>query len=609
MGLPEQVVNHSLDAIIVVIYLVLSFGFGLAASKLLRSDASGEEGYFLAGRKVPGWMNGISYAVTAMNADVAPTYCGVAVVVGLPVAWFYLSRFGLGLIIVALLFALKWRQLGISTGPEFFALRYGGKYGGFVRVYSSIFGIFVGTVPWIGAGIIGVHMIFGPIFGIESRAVTLAIILPALLAYVWISGFAGVIITDTVQTFVILAANIMLVVMVLYHFGGPGGLTDAIRTALPEESGEVLSALPVPGHEVFGPLVVLAWMIVPTIGVGGTVMTDGQRIFSCRNPREAAKVPIWGEIALFAMLLLLTLPTLGALALHPELYHATPAEREEVYGILLRDFLPVGFLGVALAALLSSVMSTIDSHLNFGAQTLLNDVYRPLFGDPGDRRGVWIGRGLMFVVLLSAIAVVYFSKSLIGIAVLLTGLFGSSATFAWAQWWWYRVNFVSWLSAVLGGPVIYFGLGYLLDHWDWWNAQVAAGEAQAQGMAMVQAVLAMIVSTTIWVTATLLTKPEKEEVLKDFYRRAKPLGHWGPVREKLIADGETEYAAERPKYVIAGGLGGAVVGFAWIALAVLAIGELFVGRYLYGTILAIAAVVLAFLFKGIFSWHIKRMEA
>jgi len=95
-----------LDAVIVAIYLLLSFGFGIYAHRLLHSDTKGEEGYFLAGRKMPGWLTGVSSAVTAMNSDVAPTYCGVAVVVGLSISWFYLSRFGVALMIAAMLTAL-----------------------------------------------------------------------------------------------------------------------------------------------------------------------------------------------------------------------------------------------------------------------------------------------------------------------------------------------------------------------------------------------------------------------------------------------------------------------------------------------------------------------
>ena len=600
--------THFIDALIVAGYLVLAFGFGLYARKLLHSETRDEEGYFLAGRKMKGWVNGISYAVTAMNSDVAPVYCGMAVGVGLSICWFYFSRFGLSLLVVGMLFAVRWRQLGISTGPEFFALRYGGRGGKFVRVYSSLFTVFVGMVPWIGTGMLGLHKIFGPIFGIESKLVTLAIVLPVLVIYVWITGFSGVLVTDVFQTFVILIAYIMVIVMVLINFGGPTGLREAVIEAHPTESSEILSAFPVPGHEVLGPLVVLIWFMVVTIGQGGAVGMEGQRVFSCKNHKESAKVLVWGQIALFAMLLLLTLPGLGVLAKHPELYHASPSVRETAYGLLLKDYLPVGILGLALAALLSSVMSTIDSHMNFGAQTLLNDVYKPILGEPSQKNALWIGRILMIVVLLSAIAVVYYATSLIQIVVLLAGLFGSTAAFGWGQWWWWRVNIWSWILGYLSGPIVYFGLGFVLKHLDWWQQQLAKGESIAQSMAMLQAVIAMAVTTLIWIITTLLTKPEDIEVLKKFYRRAHPMGFWGPIREAIKKeDGIKELPGEK-KYLIAGGFGATFVGFSWIAFAVLSISELFIGRYAIALCFAIASVLLAFCFKRIFNWHIKRLE-
>ena len=600
-----QTTTHLFDALIVVAYMLASFGLGIFGHKLLRTKKDAEEGYFLAGRKVPGWLNGVSMAATYVNADVAPAYCGMAAVVGLAVSWFYLSRFGLGLLIAAMLFAVRWRQLGIATGPEFFALRFGGTGSTFVRVYSSLFGVFCGIVPWIGAGLLGVHKICGPIFGIESKAVTLLYILPLLLAYIWVSGFAGVLVTDAMQSLVILVANIMLALLVLAAFHGPSGLAEAVRAAHPEQFGEILSSVPVPGHRVFGPLAVLCWLIVPTIGIGGGVLIEGQRIFSCKNSREAAKMGIWSEIGLFLMLLLLTLPTLGAIVNHPELYHASPSAREEVYGLLMKDFLPTGFLGIAIAALLASLMSTLSGHFNYSAQTLLNDVWRPLIGEPRPERAVWIGRMLMLVVMASAIIVVYFADSLLGIAVLLMGVFSSAAAFSWAQWWWWRVNLKSWLAATLSGPPVYFALGFLLRQWGWWQEQLAQGESAAQTMAMLQAVIAIGVTTTIWLATALLTPPEDMERLKRFYRRARPMGHWGPVIRAIeLEDGRP---LDRPRHLILGGLFAALLGFSWIALAVLAIGSWYVGRYGLGTLQIAVSVALAFAFKSVFDWHVGRL--
>ena len=606
-------INHTIDAIVVIAYLILSFIFGVFASRILgsrgkRDNGAREDNYFLAGRRMPGWLNGISYAVTCMNADVAPAYCGMAVVVGLSVCWFYMSRFGLGLLLAGMLFAIRWRQLGIATGPEFFALRFGGRGGKFVRVWSSLIGVFLGMVPWIGAGMLGVHMIFGPIFGIESKAVTLAIVLPVLLCYVWISGFAGVLITDLMQTGIIIIANIVLIVMVLARFGGPDGLVEAVSaTHGAEQAGDILSVLPVAGHRVFGPLMVLAWLIVPTIGIGGNVLTEGQRILSCRSPKEAGKVSVWSEVMLFVMLLLLTLPAIGALIDHPELYHAGPTEREKAYGLMLADYLPVGLLGLALAALSASVMSTIDSHLNYGAQTLVNDVYRPIVGKISDKNAVRLGRAFMLIILTSAIVVVYHAKSLIGIAVVLTGIFGSGAALGWGQWWWWRLNIWSWVSANVGGPIVYFVMGFILKRFGWWQDHLAMGESMVQQLGMLQAIVSMLATTTIWIVVTLLTKPEDMEVLKKFYRKAKPMGLWRPVRDAVEMEDGLQARPREPRYLIPAGLFTAILGTSWIILAVLCISELLVGRYGIAIAMALASIILALCFKRMFNWHIERM--
>lgn len=595
-----------IDASIIVVYLVISFIVGLLASRLLKSRTTDEEGYFLAGRNMPGWLTGISNGVTAMNADVAPTYTGMMVGVGIPLAWFYMSRFGLAWMIAALLFAIKWRQLGVATAPAFYRVRFGGHGGTVVRVWSSIYTVALGMIPWVGVGLLGVHMIFGPVFGIEDKAVTLAIILPALLIYVWISGFAGVLMTDVIQTIVILVASLVIAIKVLAHYGGPTGLAEALA-ALPF-GAETLSATPVPGHMVLAPAFTLAWFLVATVGAGGNLMADSQRVLAVRDEREAMKVYVWAEVALFAMLLLLTLPALGLLPKHPELYLAAAAEREKAYGMLLDTFLPTGLLGLALAALTASVMSTIDSHLNYGAQTLTDDVWRVIFPRTTQRQGVLIGRLITIAIMVLAVIVMYRSESLIGIAVLVTGLFGSTLTFFWGQWWWWRANFPAWCAAMLVGPCIYFGLGAILPHWDWWQAQLALGPSMIDGMNMIRAVMSMVISTTAWVVVALLTRPEDKSVLMEFYRRARPLGWWGPIREAVLAEDGAAAGVAHPQRSIAQGFGLAFLGAGWIGLGVMGFSQIYVGRYATGGAMLVGAVAVGILFRRMFDTHYRNVK-
>ena len=95
----EIVGLSGLDYALMALYMLFLIGMGLYYRGFAQESM---ENYFLGGRKMKGWMNGTSYAVTCMNADVAPAYCGMTVITGTFICWWYLSRFGLALMIGAL---------------------------------------------------------------------------------------------------------------------------------------------------------------------------------------------------------------------------------------------------------------------------------------------------------------------------------------------------------------------------------------------------------------------------------------------------------------------------------------------------------------------------
>ncbi|HMP08431.1 MAG TPA: hypothetical protein PJ982_18945, partial [Lacipirellulaceae bacterium] len=346
---------------------------------------------------------------------------------------------------------------------------------------------------------------------------------------------------------------------------------------------------------------------------GGSVGVAGQGLFSCRSPRESAKMTIWALAAMFAMLLLITLPVLGMLAAEPHLYHATASEREQVYGQMLARYLPAGALGLVLAGILASVMSTISSHLNYGAQTVVNDVLRPLlpgarYLDPQRRECLWVGRVATLAILLCGVGVMFAADSLFRIAAVIAGMFASSAAFFWAQWWWWRVNFPAWVAAMLGGPVVYFTLGTLLPRGAWWQEQLARSEAAADSLAMLQAVIAMGLTTLLWVAVAWLTPPESNETLTRFYRHARPMGSWGPVR-RLVADHVPADLPAEPSGLLAGGLAVAVIGAVTAALAALGLSQACVGQWVAAGCLLAGALAAATVFRASFGWHMNRLEA
>jgi len=508
-----------LDWLVIAVYLAMLVSIGWS----LRAYAqAGLENYFLGGRNLPGWLNGLSYASTCLNADVAPFYCGLAVATGVYVGWFYIARFGLALLIGGVLFAVFWRRLGIFTSPEFYEVRFAGWGASWMRGWIAFRSSFIAIVAWTGAGLLGMTKVVTPLFGI-GKVETLALVVPVILVYLYFSGYLGVVLTDAIQSLFILLGSLVLAVAVLAHFGGPAGLGDALFQRF---GPGVLSVTPPLEDPYVSLLSVVALTLGTSIGYGGDVAPlggamEGQRILSCKSGREAAKMYVWTEVTLFLFLLVITLPALGAMALWPEFRTDPNADREMVFGRLIAQFIPNGLLGLVIVSVMASLMSTVSSNLNFGAQVAVNDLYRRFLQPAKDEKHyLQAAKGFTLLILALSLLVVFGVDQLLTIAIFMLGISAAELPANWAQWWWWRFNTKARLAASFGGPLL-----YLL------TSQVLFKGAN-YGLQML---VAMGLTTVLWVGVALATAPDDEATLKRFYERARPLGWWGPIRAKSAA--------------------------------------------------------------------------
>ncbi len=237
-------------------------------------------------------------------------------------------------------------------------------------------------------------------------------------------------------------------------------------------------------------------------------------------------MPAWTGITL---LLLVSLPCLAAPVLWPEL--AQPgADRELAYGRLMKALLPAGLMGLVVAAMLAGVMSTVSDNLNFGGQVMTHDLYaRWIRPGASEQHYLRAGKVAMGVILALALAVVYNVRIIFDVAVFMLQLSAAELPANWAQWWWWRFNGKARLAASFGGAAIFclVVLGPRLLVW--------LGVAGAQSLILPywwQTFLVIGATTVLWVTVALCTRPEDEQLLRDFYQRARPMGWWGPIAEK-----------------------------------------------------------------------------
>lgn len=582
---------RTLDYLVFAAYMASLVAVGFYYRKSAQKNL---ESYFLAERKMSGWLTGFSYAATCMNTDAITAYCGMTVISGICICWWYISRFGLALMIGGILFAVFWRRLNIFTSPEFYEFRFSGRPALTIRSWVSLRSAFIAVVAWTGSGLLGIHKVLNPVLGWEKWQ-TYLVVVPVLLLYVLLSGYVGVVITDFIQTWVMIAAAFALMGAVWSDFGGPSGLCHSL---VQHFGPGVVSWHPPASHEYLGLVGIIAWTVGTAVGYGGDVAPmagamEGQRLLSCRNSREASKMYFWTEMVLFFLLAVTTLPALGAMCKWPGLNDGT-INKELAYGMLLAEYLPAGLLGLAVSGLAAAIMSTVSSNLNFGAQVFINDVYRrSLVTHAPMGHYMNVGRVVMFVIMGLALLVATVAQNVIDVSVFMLGLSSAEITANWGQWWWWRFNSKARLAASFGGPAIFLLNKYVIFR------HLIPTESNV-GYVIVLSSIGM--TFILWMTVALLTRPDPEKRLIAFYKQARPLGWWGPIARKAGIPPR----GGRP---ILRGLAIALVGAVMIAAGTIAASEVYVARWpvvlAFGVLCGAAGLV----FKLSYARFMRLLEA
>ncbi len=550
------------------------------------------ESFFLAGRRNSGWANGVSYAAALMNADVAPAYSGIVVATGAFACWFYLSRFGLALFIGAMLFAVFWRRLQLFTTPEFYELRFGGLASNVIRTWVALRSSLIAMVAWTGTGLLAIHKICEPVLGL-SKTGSILLVIPIVLIYVALAGLSGVVVTASVQSLIMLLGSAMLCGIVLYSLGGPAVLAERLYAVAGEAGVQVL---PPADHWFLPAAAVLSLTLGTSLGYGGDTAPlggamEGQLVLSSRNAKEASKMYLVAEVTLFVLLLLVTLPSLGAVVEWPWL-RDPGVDREKAYGLLMARHLPPGMLGLLFVVMLAAVMSTIGSNLIFGAQVLVGDVYRRFLRPfETDAHYLWFGRGAAMLILALAVLVAYKATLIFHVAVFMLSASAAELPANWAQWWWWRFNRWGRLSASFGAMLLLLLVWFVLPtrDWAWWNQMYVVVGA----------------NTLLWIAVVLLTPPDDPEILERFYRRARPLGAWGPVRT-LPGEGADRRCNG---LLIALGLLLAIIGATSVALLVQGLTLLYLGRFPAAAGLLAVAVGGGAAFLRLYGPYLDRLES
>jgi SSS family solute:Na+ symporter len=298
------------------------------------------------------------------------------------------------LLLLALLFAPFYIRSGVSTLPDFLEKRYGPG----CRVWLVVFAIASAIFMHLGFALFTGGKVIEGLFGVDLT-VGIVIVLALTGLYTVVGGLKAVVLTEAVQTVILLAGSVVITAVAFWEVGGWSGLTAALGCE-PERLTLLRSA------DVESDM---AWYAVllgyPVIGIWYwcTDQTIVQRVLGAKDEKHAQLGPIFAGFIKILPLFICVTPGLVCYALVREGKLEELNDTAQTLPYLISTLLPRGMKGLVGAALLAALMSTMAAALNSVATVFCYDIYKKARPQVSERQMVLAGRLVTVVAMLMAI--------------------------------------------------------------------------------------------------------------------------------------------------------------------------------------------------------------
>jgi Na+/proline symporter len=273
--------------------------------------------------------------------------------------------------------------------------------------------------------------------------------------------------------------------------------------------------------------------------------TDGggyiiQRMSSAKNERHALLATLWYNLAHYALRVwpwvIVAVVSIVMFPLIPDSY--SDLGDKAGYPLVMNTLLGPGMKGILIVSFLAAFMSTIDTHLNWGASYLINDIYKRFFKpDESESHYVLVGKVLTAILMVMAAFTAMKMQSISKAWEFIFSMGAGIGLVLILRWFWWRINAWSEIVALSTSIIVTITLEVIAG-----LQTVSAGnEYTLFGTAPVlfgisfqvhhKLMIIVPLAITAWVTATYLTQPEPIYRLKEFYQRVQPGGWWAPVTQ------------------------------------------------------------------------------
>lgn len=544
----------------ILIYFAFTLGVGIFMKEKASESA---EDFFLGGGELPWWLTGLSIVATTFACDTPLAITGIIAGKGLSGNWIWMSAIGAHAAMITL-FAAYWNRANTLTDSELITMRYSGKPARFLRLLrAGLGGILMNCIimGWVISAMVKisaeffdwqqiapwlynlVSLIWPSTFGSPSDGVTILLLILMVVVYSTMGGIRGVIYTDMLQFALAFGGSILLAVNLWDAVGGRSGIQTSMTNlygadhsylSLFPRDGGWASQLEI-GAGIFGLYLFVQSFARPDVDGGGYIM---QRLNATKGDDGAKKAA--ATFVLFHYLVRAwpwLVVGVAALILIPLGQEATVfdgaashigQDREAAYPFLMKQFLSPWSMGILLTSFLAAFMSTMDTHLNWGASYIVNDWLPKFAGELELKQQVLAARCSVAGFGILAILVSFQIDTIEKAWQVITAIGASLGLPTMLRWVWWRISAWSELLSVAFGLTTY---GIVL----------ATGKPYEWGLIMITAASAVGV-----LVGSYLMPPTDEETLETFYAKVHPKGIWPqgnrfPGQELLLMAGATAF--------------------------------------------------------------------
>ncbi|AKE39278.1 sodium:solute symporter family protein [Corynebacterium camporealensis] len=513
------------DYALVAVYFVFVLGIGWAAKAKVSSSID----FFLSGRGLPAWVTGLAFVSANLGAVEIIGQSANGVQYGFQTMHYFWigavpAMVFLGIVMMPFYYGSKVRSV-----PEFMRKRFGNGAHLVNAISFALAQLLIAGVNLFLLATIVEALLGWPLW------VALLVAGIIVLSYITLGGLSAAIYNEVLQFFVIVAALAPLTIIGLNRVGGWDGLKEAVAVESHFHTwpGTEISGFENPVWSVVG--IVLGLGFVLSFGYWTTNFVEVQRAMASDSITAARKTPIIGAFPKMFIPFVVVIPGMVASVLVADLAEGR-AEPNDAILLLMRDLLPNGLLGVAIAGLLAAFMAGMAANISAFNTVISYDIWQTYVVKDRDddyylRFGRWATVGATVIAIFTALLAQNFSNVMDYLQTLF-GFFNAPlfATFILGMFWKKMTPHAGWSGLVAGtaSAVLYWYIATFTD------ATASIFNLPGQGTAFVAAGVAFAVDILVSVVVTMFTTPKPDHELVGFVSSLTPKGHFDDYTEKSL---------------------------------------------------------------------------